>query len=54
MIKICSNRQGELREVEKLLDRNRYNHRADRDYVLHHKNDNNRAEAAVKFRWLSV
>lgn len=53
-IRICSNRQGELREVENLFDGNRYNHSADRDYMLHHKNDNNRGEAAVEFRWLSV
>lgn len=42
---MCSNRQGEqLREVENLLERSRYNRRADRDYTLHHKNDNNRQE----------
>lgn len=43
-------KQGELREAETPSDRNR----ADRDYMLHYKNDNNRAEAAVEFRWLSV
>lgn len=39
-----------LRKVENLLDRNRYSHRADGDYMLHHKNDNNRGEAAVKIQ----
>lgn len=47
---ICSNKQGDLREAETRSDRNR----ADRDYMLHYKNDNNRVEAAVEFRWLSV
>lgn len=46
--------RDELRKVESLLDRNRYSHRADGDYMLHHKNDNNRGEAAEKFRWLRV
>lgn len=53
-IRICSKRQDELREVENLLDSNRYNRRADGDYMLHPKNDNNRGEAAVKFRWLKA
>lgn len=40
--------------LENFLDRNRKSHRADRDCMLLHKNDNNREEAALKIRWLSV
>lgn len=40
--------------LENFLGRNRNSHRADRDYMLLHKNDNNRGKAAVKFRWLCV
>lgn len=49
-VRIGSNKQGELREAETHSDRNR----ADRDYMLHYKNDNNRVEAAIEFRWLDV
>lgn len=41
---------GELRVAETLLDHSG----SARDCTLHYKNDNNRAEAAVKFRWLDV
>lgn len=41
------NTRHELRDAENSWNRNI----ADRDYMLHYKNDNNRVEAAAEFRW---
>lgn len=45
-VRLRRNTRCELRDAENSWNRNI----ADRDYMLHYKNDNNRLEAAAEFR----